>query len=96
MLYPRHIKHKGLRLLFERGDRSKVHADWADKIERILNALHAAGAPEELDLPGYAFHPLRQNRKGTYSLTVSGPHRITFKWDSEGPLDVDLENYHGR
>jgi proteic killer suppression protein len=96
MLYARRIKHKGLRLLYVDADRSKLHPDWVDKIERILAALNVACAPPELDTPGNAFHMLRQNRKGTYSVTVSGPHRITFKWDSEGPFDVDLENYHER
>ena len=94
MLLARHIDHKGLRLLYAKGDRSKVRADWADKIKRILAALSVACAPEELDIPGYAFHELKTPRKGTFAITVSGPYRITFKWRSEGPYDVDLENYH--
>jgi toxin HigB-1 len=96
MLYARRISHRGLKLLFAKGDRSKIRQDWVDKIERILAALSVAVAPEELDIPGFGFHLLKHDRKGTYSVSVSGNYRVTFKWDSEGPYDVNLEDYHGR
>lgn len=94
MLTARRIAHKGLRLLYEQGDRRKLNPEWVGKIERILAALSIATAPEELDMPGFAFHPLTGDRHGTYALSVKGPHRVTFEWDSEGPHNVDLEDYH--
>ena len=30
------FRHKGLKLLFEKGDRRKVQPSYADKIERVL------------------------------------------------------------
>jgi hypothetical protein len=36
------IKHRGLRLLLEEGDRSKIRADLVAKAERFLDALDAA------------------------------------------------------
>ena len=39
------FRHKGLKLLFEKGDRSKVEAAQADKIERILARLTEASEP---------------------------------------------------
>lgn len=47
-----------------------------------------------MDLPGLGLHPLKGNRKGTYSVTVSGNWRITFRFDGEHVVDVDLEDYH--
>lgn len=49
----------------------------------------------EVNLPGLGFHELRVGRKGTFALTVTRNWRITFKWDDDGALDVDLEDYHG-
>ena len=50
------IKHRGLRLLFEEGDRSRIRADLVAKAERFLDALDAAAAPEDVALPGYRLH----------------------------------------
>ena len=95
MLHPRRIRNKGLRLLFEQDEVRRLNPDWVEKLRRILTALNVIGSPEELDLPGYGFHELRGNRKGTYALTVTRNWRVTFEWDSEGPYNVDLEDYHG-
>ena len=45
-------------------------------------------------LPGYAFHPLKGDRKNTYSVSVSGNWRITFKFINGDVADVDLKDYH--
>jgi proteic killer suppression protein len=39
---------------------------------------------------------LTGDRRGTYSVWVSANWRVTFRWDEEGPLDVNLEDYHGK
>ena len=36
------FNHRGLKRLYERGDRSKVSAEYADKLENILLALDNA------------------------------------------------------
>jgi len=96
MLTARRIKHKGLRLLYARGDRSKINPKWLDKVERLLNGLSIAGAPSELSFPGSGYHELKHNRKGTHACWVTRNQRVTFEWDAEGPFNVDLEDYHGR
>ena len=47
-----------------------------------------------MNLPGYHFHALKGARKGTFALDASGNYRITFRWDGEDAVDVDLEDYH--
>ena len=96
MLTARRIKHKGLKLLYAHGDKSKINPKWLDKVERILNALSIAGAASELDFQGFGYHELKHDRKGTHAVWVTRNQRVTFKWDSDGPYDVDLEDYHGR
>jgi proteic killer suppression protein len=64
------FRHRGLKRLYQRGDRSAVGADMIDKIERILTLFDDADRPEALDLPGMAFHPLKGDLKGFYAVTV--------------------------
>ena len=47
-----------------------------------------------MNIPGYKFHPLTGNRKGTYAMTVTGNWRITFRFDGKDAIDVNLEDYH--
>ncbi len=50
--------------------------------------------PEDMNIPGFKFHQLSGDRKGTYAVTVTGNWRITFRFDGEDAIDVDLEDYH--
>lgn len=91
----RTIKSKGLRRFAETGDASKLSVPQADaRIRRILAALDAATAPEDMNLPGFYFHALTGNRRGDYTVRVTGNWRITFAWDGVDAIDVDLEDYH--
>ncbi len=63
-------------------------------MERQLDRLDAATKPEDMDLPGYRFHPLKGDRKGVYAVSVSGNWRLTFRFAGEDATDVDLEDYH--
>jgi proteic killer suppression protein len=56
--------------------------------------LDNAGAPEDMNVPGWRFHELTGDRRGTYSVTVTGNWRITFKLEGGDAFDVDLEDYH--
>jgi proteic killer suppression protein len=56
------FKHRGLKRLYERADRSKVPAEYAEKLENILFALDNALVIEALDLPGFRLHPLKGDK----------------------------------
>jgi proteic killer suppression protein len=90
----RGFKHKGLKRLFECGDRSQVRADLVHKIENILATLDSAESPQGLNLPGYRLHPLKGDRKGFWSVTVRANWRIIFRFESEDAMDVELIDYH--
>lgn len=96
MLDPDKIKHKGLKRFVETGDTSKLRPDWVRRVRAILSALNVATSPDELHMPGFGWHELKGDRRGTYSTTVSRNHRLTFRWDQNGPTDLDIEDYHGR
>jgi toxin HigB-1 len=88
------FKHRGLKGLYEQGDRSGIRPDLVDKAERILTALDAAIAPHGLDVPGYRLHPLKGDLKGFWSVTVRANWRIIFRFEGEAAHDVELMDYH--
>jgi len=90
----RSFRHKGLRDLWETDSQAAVDARMVARLKRKLAALHAAIAPQDMDLPGFKFHALRGDRAGTYTVHVNGPWCITFQWGDGHATDVDLENYH--
>ena len=47
-----------------------------------------------MNLPGNRLHELKGDRKGAWSITVSGNWRLTFSFEGEDARDVDLEDYH--
>jgi len=86
--------HKGLRRLFETGKSRGVAAGLQKRLIRQMDVLNAALVAQDMNLPGYRFHELRGDRRGTYSVTVSGNWRLTFKFQNGDAHDVDLEDYH--
>ena len=90
----RTLKHKGLERFFTKGDHRGIIAKAEARIERMLDRLDAVARPDDMNLPGYKFHQLSGDRRGIYSVTVTGNWRITFRFDGEDAIDVDLEDYH--
>jgi proteic killer suppression protein len=88
------FRHKGLKLLFEDDDRSKVSAEHVDRLRLILSALDAATRTEDMDQPTFRLHALKGNRKGTWSVTVRANWRVTFSFAGGRASNVDLEDYH--
>jgi len=88
------IKHRGLRRLHEKNDRSGIRPDMVDKAQKILSSLEAADSPEDMDLPMFRIHPLTGDRRGTYSVTVNANWRVTFRFHNGSAYDVKLEDYH--
>ena len=90
----RSFKHRGLKRLYERGDRSGIRPDLVDTVERILTVLNTATTPQALDVPRYRFHPLKGDLKGSWSVTVRANWRIIFRFEGTDALDVELIDYH--
>lgn len=88
------IRHKGLRLLYEKGSAKGVPAEFAAKLGRILLALEAGPLPDTVNLPGFGLHALTGERKGAWSVVVSRNWRVTFTTDGIDARDVDFEDYH--
>jgi toxin HigB-1 len=90
----RTFRHKGLQEFFRADNARRLNRDHVQKICRLLDRLDASVKPQDMNLPGFGFHQLKGDRKGTYSVSVSGNWRITFRFDGENAVDVDLEDYN--
>ena len=76
----RSFKHKGLAKFFETGTKAGIQSVHADRLRLILGRLNAAAKADDMDLPGLRLHPLKGDRKGTWSVWVRGNWRITFQF----------------
>ena len=91
----RSFRHKGLKRLFEDDDPRGVPAQVAQKVRRMLAQLHVSESPGGMDgMPGWRLHPLKGDRAGQWSVTVTGNLRIVFRFEGEDAVDVDLVDYH--
>jgi len=90
----RSFKHKGLERFFTKRIKSGIQAKHASRLRLILARLNASVTPNDMDLPGLNFHPLTGDRKGTWSVKVSGNWRVTFGFVAGQPEAVNYEDYH--
>jgi proteic killer suppression protein len=88
------FRHKGLEALFRTGSVKGIDAQLAGKLRRILLRLSDGPLPEAMALPGYRLHQLKGDRKGSWSVWVSGNYRLTFDIEGEDATNVDFEDYH--
>jgi proteic killer suppression protein len=90
----RSFKHRGLKRLYERDDRSGIRPDLLEAVEDILGRLDQAATPQALSLPGYRLHPLKGELRGFWSVSVRANWRIVFRFEGEDAFDVELIDYH--
>jgi toxin HigB-1 len=90
----RSFRHKCLERLFTANAARGIPAAHLARIVRMLDRLDAAIRPGDMNVPGWQFHPLQGTRKGRWAVSVSGNLRLTFAFDGEDAIDIDLEDYH--
>lgn len=90
----RSFRSRALRRFWEKDDRSKIAPEWIDRIAILLDRLDASKEPADMNLPGFDFHQLKGRDKGRYAVKVSPNYRLTFAWEDEDAIDIDLEDYH--
>ena len=91
------VRHRGLRRLLEADNPRFLRPDLVERVRKILTVLIlaetmgsiVAGAPR-----GWRVHRLSGDRKGEWSISVSGNWRITFTEENGYIESLDLEDYH--
>jgi toxin HigB-1 len=62
---------------------------------RRLELLDSVTSIDELRIPhGNRLEALKGDRHGQYSIRINEKYRICFKWTTEGPIDVQIVDYH--
>ena len=88
------IKHKGLTLLWEKNNTSKLPAVQVFKIKMILTLLDNAVNVQDMNFPGSDLHPLKGDLAGFWSVKVNGNYRLIFRFENENAYYVDYVDYH--
>jgi len=91
------FRHKGLKQLRDDGSAKGVPPAVADKLRKLLFALETAETIDQVSrFPGWKLHPLKGDRRGFWSLTVTGNCRLIFRYHEEmnTASDIDLIDYH--
>jgi proteic killer suppression protein len=88
------FRHKGLRRFYETGSTAGVQASHKKRLRIQLIALDTAVTIEDMDIPGFKLHSLKGDRKGLWSVSVSGNWRITFDFRDGNAHIVNYEDYH--
>jgi len=87
------IRHRGVRQFIETGRTKGVPPKL---LKRVINRLTALEAMKHIsELPGgFYAHKLPGRGKNAWSVRVSGPWRLVFKFANETVSNLDLEQYH--
>jgi proteic killer suppression protein len=88
------FRHKGLRKLFETGSIAGVQASHAKRLRVQLAALDTAQVIDDMDIPGFALHPLKGAMRGRWAISVNGNWRLTFEFKDGNAYVLDYEDYH--
>jgi proteic killer suppression protein len=87
------VKHRELKQFIETGRTSGIPQRL---VKRVINRLAVLDAMRAItDLPSSCrAHKLSGDRRGTWSIWVSGPWRLTFRFSRETVSNLNLEQYH--
>ena len=90
----RTFKHKGIAKFFETGSKAGIQPKHAGKLGDQLSALSNATKPEDMNLQGWNWHPLKSDLAGHWAVSVSGNWRLTFSFEGSDAILVDYQDYH--
>ena len=90
----RNFKDRNTRRFFE-GHRVAAFQGFADQVVRRPTLLASAKELGDLaTLAGNRLESLRGDRAGQYSIRINTQWRICFRWEPDGPCDVEIVDYH--
>lgn len=82
------------RALFE-GNRVARFANILAAAERKLTMLNAATELRDLrSPPGNTLESLAGDRAGQHSIRINAQWRVCFVWTDDGPVNVEIVDYH--
>lgn len=89
----RGFRHKGVEQFFRTGSKAGIRPEHAKRLRLQLARLDAAKTPDDMNLPGWKFHPLTKDLAGHYAVTVNKNWRLTFAFEEGDAVLVDYQDY---
>ena len=86
--------HSAIERFFRTGSKAGIQPKHAKRLRLQLGQLDAAIGPEDMNRPGWRFHPLKGDLDGHYAVWVDENWRLTFKFDGGHAELVDYQDYH--
>ena len=85
------ITHKGLKLLWEKGNGSKLPAALVKRISMVMQIIDNAKKVEDVNFPGAGLHSLKGDLAGFWAVKISANYRLIFRFEEEGCIALDLD-----
>ena len=80
---------------FFEGGLVRAFHGFADQVTRRLTVLDNAASLRDLAaLPSNRLEALSGDRTGHHSIRINRRWRICFRWEDDGPYDVEVVDYH--
>ena len=95
MLVIQSFADKETQKVFNRERTRRFHPELARRALRKLLILDGANDLDDLRLPpGNRRESLVGNRIGQHSIRINDQWRICFRWEHDGPHEVEITDYH--
>jgi proteic killer suppression protein len=88
------FRHDGLKRFFLKGSKAGIQPAHATKLSLQLGTLNTATSAKDMNLPGWDWHPLKDDLAGHWSVSVNGNWRLTFTFEGTDAILVDYQDYH--
>ena len=88
------FRHKGLETFFYTGSKKGIRPEHGNRLEIVLDRLNAASNIKDMNYPGSFLHQLGGDKKGQYTVKVSGNWRVFFEFIEGEAYVVDYDDYH--
>jgi proteic killer suppression protein len=67
---------------------------WRSAHRKLVMLDEAVQADDLRDPPGNRFEHLKGDRLGAYSIRINDRYSLCFLWETAGPEDVEIVDYH--
>lgn len=88
------FRHRGIEKFFKTGSKAGIQPKHAQRLQLLLSVLNAATKPDQMDVPGWDWHPLKGDLTGHWAVKVNGNWRLTFAFEGTDAILVDYQDYH--
>jgi len=90
----RSFRHRGVENFFRTGSKAGIQPKHESRLRILLTTLNLSSVPEDMNRPGWEFHPLKGTLKHHFAVRVNGNWRLVFAFDGPDAVLVDYTDYH--